>query len=434
MRSFTRLEPLSTGDLIDRAVRLYRRNFTPLVSIAAVPTVIGYIVSLMFWNGYTGLLTGVSGSRGLSMSSITMLLLGALGYPVWFYTLLVTISGLSRVVGDHLMLDEPISVRRCFGAAKQRLGAITLMALLFVVMLFAAYIVLSIVLFILMMGIGLLVGVVAAVRLPQWIITTLLVITVIVGVALALVVICVILSRVVFLPAIVMIEGQSAGNAVGRSINLGKGNWFRVGAIVLFTYFVSLSLLAALAMPVGIILYQSNLLNADAITSPTVSILYTSLNQLSTLLCLPIWIVSFTLLYFDSRVRKEAYDLDLIAREINPGFFWQPPVAPPPLGYPPPSQTGWVRTPVQTSPLGLAGYTSPQSRVESRSSEVGLPAAESLSAEFRNEPNVLNSSSGLNETEEPRVRRCAVCDAHLVPGASFCMNCGTLTTPQTSRE
>jgi len=434
MRSFTRLEPLSTGDLIDRAVRLYRRNFTPLVSIAAVPTVIGYIVSLMFWNGYTGLLTGVSGSRGLSMSSITMLLLGALGYPVWFYTLLVTISGLSRVVGDHLMLDEPISVRRCFGAAKQRLGAITLMALLFVVMLFAAYIVLSIVLFILMMGIGLLVGVVAAVRLPQWIITTLLVITVIVGVALALVVICVILSRVVFLPAIVMIEGQSAGNAVGRSINLGKGNWFRVGAIVLFTYFVSLSLLAALAMPVGIILYQSNLLNADAITSPTVSILYTSLNQLSTLLCLPIWIVSFTLLYFDSRVRKEAYDLDLIAREINPGFFWQPPVAPPPLGSPRPSQTDWVRTPVQTSPLGLAGYTSPQSRVESRSSEVGLPAAESLSAEFRNEPNVLNSSSGLNETEEPRVRRCAVCDAHLVPGASFCMNCGTLTTPQTSRE
>lgn len=434
MRSFTRLEPLSTGDLIDRAVRLYRRNFTPLVSIAAVPTVIGYIVSLMFWNGYTGLLTGVSGSRGLSMSSITMLLLGALGYPVWFYTLLVTISGLSRVVGDHLMLDEPISVRRCFGAAKQRLGAITLMALLFVVMLFAAYIVLSIVLFILMMGIGLLVGVVAAVRLPQWIITTLLVITVIVGVALALVVICVILSRVVFLPAIVMIEGQSAGNAVGRSINLGKGNWHRVGAIVLFTYFVSLSLLAALAMPVGIILYQSNLLNADAITSPTVSILYTSLNQLSTLLCLPIWIVSFTLLYFDSRVRKEAYDLDLIAREINPGFFWQPPVAPPPLGSPRPSQTDSVRTPVQTSPLGLAGYTSPQSRVESRSSEVGLPAAESLSAEFRNEPNVLNSSSGLNETEEPRVRRCAVCDAHLVPGASFCMNCGTLTTPQTSRE
>jgi len=438
MCSFTTLEPLSTGDLIDRAVRLYRRNFTPLVSIAAVPTVIGYVVSLMFWNGYAGLLTGVSGSRSLSISSITMLLLGALGYPVWFYTLLVTISGLSRVVGDHLMLDEPISVRRCFDAARQRLGAITLMAFLFVVMLFAAYFVLSIVMIVLMMGIGLFVGVVAAVKLPQWIITTLLVITLIAGVALTLLTICVILSRVVFLPAIVMIEGQSAGNAVGRSISLGKGNWYRVGAIVVFTYFVSLSLLSALAMPLGIFLYQSNLLSAEAITSPTVSILYTSLSQLSTLLCLPIWIVSFTLLYFDSRVRKEAYDLDLIAREINPGFNWQPPVTPPPLGYPLPSQTGRGRTPVQTSPLGLAGYTGPQTRVQDSPPDVVLADTDNLPTEFQNEPNIPNVSSGSDEpgsfADAPHIRQCGVCGAQLVAGASFCMNCGTLSTTQTERE
>jgi hypothetical protein len=431
MSTFAILEPLSTGDVIDRAVRLYRRNFTPLLGIAAVPTVIGYIVSLMFWNGYAGLLTGVSGSRGLSVSAIWMLMLGVLGYPIWFYTLLVTISGLSRVVGDHLMLDEPITLRRCFGAAKQRLGAITLMALLFVVMLFAAYIVLSIVLFVLMMAIGLFAGLVAAVRLPPWMTTTALVITVIVGVALTLFVILVILSRVVFLPAIVMIEGQSAGNAVGRAISLGKGNWYRVGAIGLFTYFVSLSLLAALALPVGIILYQSNLLNIDAITSPTVSILYTSLNQLSTLLCLPIWIVSFTLLYFDSRVRKEAYDLDLIAREINPGFYWRPPAVPPPLGYPKSSQSGWGRAPVQTSPLGLAGYAGPHQHREDKSSEVTLADTERKPDEFRSEPQVLSASSGPQESapaaDEPRARFCAACGSFLVPGASFCMNCGNLT-------
>jgi hypothetical protein len=430
MPGFTLLEPLSTGDLIDRAVRLYRRNFTPLVSIAAVPTVIGYVVSLMFWNGYTGLLTGVSTSRGFSVSAIWMLLLGVLGYPLWFYTLLVTISGLSRVVGDHLMLNEPISLRRCFGAAKQRLGAITLMALLFVVMLFAAYIVLSIVLFVLMMVIGLTIGVVAAVKLPQWVTTTALVITVIVGVAIALIVICVILSRVVFLPAIVMIEGQPAGSALGRSISLGKGNWYRVGAIVLFTYFVSLSLLAALAVPVGIILYQSNLLSLDAFTGPTVSIVYQSLNQLSTLLCLPIWVVSFTLLYFDSRVRKEAYDLDLIARDINPGFQWQPQVTPPTLRYPGSSQTGFGRAPVQTSPLGLAGFSVQRAEVESKSSEVIPKDAGGPPEELPSEPGV-NSSSYLNEratsADAPSVRSCGVCGASLVPGASFCMNCGTLT-------
>src|SRR4030095_5715141 len=137
----------------------------------------------------------------------------------------------------------------------------------------------------------------------------------------------------------------------------------------LFTYFVSLSLLAALAMPIGILLYQSNLLSADAITSPTVSILYTSLNQLSTLLCLPIWIVSFTLLYFDSRVRKEAYDLDLIAREINPGFYWQPTIQTSAFGYQMPRQFGSEREYVQTSPLGLAGYRPPPGRAETEQPE-----------------------------------------------------------------
>jgi zinc-ribbon domain len=156
------------------------------------------------------------------------------------------------------------------------------------------------------------------------------------------------------------------------------------------------------------------------------------LNQLSTLLCLPIWIVSFTLLYFDSRVRKEAYDLDLIAREINPGFYWQQPVPPLPPGYTTPPQTGWVRSPVLTSPLGLSGYAGPQARVENRPSEVGHTDAEEVpSEEFKTEPNVFGTPSTLNETgipvEEPRVRSCAVCGAHLVPGASFCMNCGSLT-------
>src|SRR4030095_2161617 len=109
MASFTILEPISTGDVIDRAVRLYRRNFTPLVAITAVPTLIGYVVSVMFWSGYSSLLMSTTTSRGVPASAVWMLALGGLGYPVWAYVLLLTVSGLSRVVGDHLMLSEPIT-------------------------------------------------------------------------------------------------------------------------------------------------------------------------------------------------------------------------------------------------------------------------------------------------------------------------------------
>src|SRR6185436_16629309 len=165
MASFTILEPMSTGDVIDRAVRLYRRNFTPLVAITAVPTLIGYVVTLMFWYGYTSLLTGASSSGGMPITAIWMMALGGLGYPIWMFVLLVTVCGLSRVVGDHLMLGTPITFRGCFAAVRRRLGAITLMGLLLIVFGVFAYFVVVILIIVIALGVTLVVGVVAAAQL-----------------------------------------------------------------------------------------------------------------------------------------------------------------------------------------------------------------------------------------------------------------------------
>ena len=63
---FTILEPMSTGDVIDRAVRLYRRNFTPLIAIAAVPTLIGYAVGMMFYYGYANAVLNAAQPGGAS--------------------------------------------------------------------------------------------------------------------------------------------------------------------------------------------------------------------------------------------------------------------------------------------------------------------------------------------------------------------------------
>ncbi len=442
MASFTILEPMSTGDVIDRAVRLYRRNFTPLLQITAVPTLIGWIVSVMFWYGYTSVLTSASGSRGLPASALVMLILGVLGYPVWMFAMLLTVSGLCRVVGDHLMLGEPITFRGCFAAVKRRLGAITLMGLLSVALLFAAYLVITIVVFVLFLLVALIVGVIAAARLPQWVATVTLTVTVIVAVAASLLLILVVVARVVFLPQVVMIEGESAGNALGRAIRLGKGNWYRVAAIAVFTYFISFSLLSALIFPVLFGLYLSGLLNTEFFVGSTWNILYTSFGQISNLLSLPIWIVSFTLLYFDSRVRKEAYDVDLLAREINPGFYWQPPAQQPGVqtsafGYQMPAQPG--RAYVQTSPLGLAGYRPPPPLVET-----ALPAG--ASEPTRTEPQDLRekfeqAAKNLSEREYAETDRrvaspgagetasatCKACGALLMTGARFCMTCGSAT-------
>ncbi len=228
-----------------------------------------------------------------------------------------------------------------------------------------------------------------------------------------------------------MIEGQSAGNAVGRAIRLGKGNWYRVGAIALFTYFVSASLLAAFTLPVLTAFYLSGVLSAEFFLGPTWSVLYTSFGQISSLLSFPILIVSFTLLYFDSRVRKEAYDLDLIAREINPGFIWQPTVQPSAFGYQMPAQFDPARAYVQTSPLGLAGYRPPQQRTEPASPEA-VPRTESevLRDKFQHAAenlSVRDVREIVRDSNGQTTAMCKECGASLLQGASFCMNCGSFT-------
>jgi hypothetical protein len=429
MATFTILEPMSTGDVIDRAVRLYRRNFTPLVAIVAVPTFIGYVVSLMVLYGYTSLLTGVSGSHAMPVTGIWMLVLGLVGYPVWMFAMLVTVAGLCRVVGDHLMLNEPITFRRCFVAAKRRLGAITLMGFLLVAILIVVNIALVIVFFILMMAVGLIIGAIAASGLPPWVGTVMLVVTVVVAVAGILFVVLIALARLIFLPQIVMIEGESAGNALGRAIRLGKGNWYRIAGIVAFTYFVTLSLFTALTFPVLAGLYLAGFLTPEFFVSPGWTIVYTSFRDISGLLSLPIWIVSFTLLYFDSRVRQEAYDVDLLAREINPGFYWQPTVQPSAFGYQMPMQPG-QRTYVQTSPLGLAGYRFSQApKVPQAPQTPQAPQAqtesEQLREKFERAAESLSGGEGASSSHDVSSATCKSCGVALVAGARFCVNCGS---------
>src|SRR5690349_19859951 len=81
LMKFTILEPMSTGDVIDRTVRLYRRNFTPLIAIVAVPTLIGYAVSLMFWYGYSNVVMNTANRGAMQADAVIMMLLGMGGYP-----------------------------------------------------------------------------------------------------------------------------------------------------------------------------------------------------------------------------------------------------------------------------------------------------------------------------------------------------------------
>jgi hypothetical protein len=415
MATFTILEPMSTGDVIDRSVRLYRRNFAPLVAIVAIPTLVGYLSSMMFWYGYTSLLSAAAGTSRVGTESILLLVLGGLGYPVYLFLLLATVAGVSRAVGDHLMMGETITLRKSLSAAWKRRGNILLLGLLLLAILIGLYIVFSIVVVGLVLFVSVIAGLMSATQLPQWATITLVVILTLAVLAAGIFLFCQIVARVVFLPQVVMIEGESAGSALGRAVQLGKGNWYRVGAILLFTYFVTFSMLSALTLPVLAGLYVAGYSTSEFFLSPGWTIVYSSFRDISSLLSLPIWIVSFTMLYFDSRVRKEAYDLELLAREVAPDFYWQPTVQTP-FGYTTPTSFTQGRAYVQTSPLGLAGYGREVTPVP------GEPGLTEGVGEHGTTP------AGPDES----VKSCGHCGAELQSGARFCMVCGTTIEPVVS--
>ena len=438
---FTILEPMSTGDVIDRAVRLYRRNFGSLIAIVSVPTLIGYVISLMFWYGYSNVVLNAGDPGRVPADAMLMMLLGTAGFPVSALALLLTVCGMARVVGDNLMMDEPITFRRCFAAVRGRVGQIIVLGLLMMALLFAVYMVLVFVLFVLAMAVVLVGGVIMSMHLPQWLIVLLMVIVVLLAIAAALFALSFVLARIVFMPQILMIEGETVGSALGRSIKLGKGNWHRVLAILLFTYFIQLSLWGALSIIAAVALYFAGFLRDISMTSPLLNIVNTSFNDVSRMLSLPIWIVSFTLLYFDSRVRKEAYDIELLAQEVTPGYVWHAPPVPAPgfAGYYPPREY------VQTSPLGLGGYyptpapPTPPPAQPAPPVAVGPPVApgDPLRTRFEEAARSINqgpSGDAASEATQPPATLapgswCAACGNHLEPGSRFCNRCGAPQPP-----
>src|SRR6185295_15435751 len=110
------------------------------------------------------------------------------------------------------------------------------------------YVAILFVMFGLILFIGLIGGLIASMHLPQWAIIFLVVLASLMAIAAALFALSFILARIVFMPQVLMIEGESPGSALGRAFKLGKGNWYRVLAIILFTYFITFSLLGALSI------------------------------------------------------------------------------------------------------------------------------------------------------------------------------------------
>jgi hypothetical protein len=307
------LAPLGAGDLIDRAVRLYRRHFMTLIRIAAPPVVISAIGSVLWSLGFGKLWTT---SSEVSLALYFVLTLVGAAFIVGGNLLnVIVIGGATRNLVTHLLWNEAVSARATYRAVRERfwglLGATILVGLL---VMFAA----TVSLYAWFFGLGIVVFMTGllVMAVPYWIPSLMGIVASAFVTYGALWFFFLMVGRFVYVPQVMLVEGKGVFAAISRSATLARGNVRRLMAMTLFSTFATYAALMLLVIPLGWYGYVNGVNPSPwsgASWPAWYSIGYHVLWQSSSILLAPVWMLGLSLLYVDERVRHEGYDVELMA-------------------------------------------------------------------------------------------------------------------------
>jgi len=252
------LRPLSTGEILDVSFGLYRQRFGPLVKVAlltaAVPTLIGIYVTTA---------GGQFANMGLSLANLflkTVLDLLALGATIFIVS--ESYLGHDLSAGDALRRSVPF------------LGRLIVLSIL----------------------LGLVIGV---------------------GLLLFFIPGCIFLAGLVAsIPALVLENHQSALEAMGRGWGLSRG--FRRKQFAIVATVLILQLIPAMAAAFFLPEFSSPAAAYDLEGVGTSASIILGIAGILQVLISPFVYCTITVAYYDLRVRKEGFDLEILAARLQP--------------------------------------------------------------------------------------------------------------------
>ena len=252
-----KLRPMDVGDLLDETFALYRQNFSLFAGIAAVFIIPETII--------TAIVTGVFTASGPAAGSVLLFIFGLLlGYL--FQEL--TTAALALAISARY-LDRAITV----GEAYASVGVSTFVTLIVALIIEGVLVV---------VGFFLLV-------IP--------------GIYLAV--------SFVFVAQTVVLERTGAWQGLQRSRELVRGSWWRVFFIWLLVS-VLVGILTAIVQ--GVFHAIVALAGASGVTTSVISSIASGATSI---FLLPVQLGALTLLYYDLRIRKEGFDIELAAMSLE---------------------------------------------------------------------------------------------------------------------
>ncbi len=314
------LRPLSLGEVLDRTFTLYRNHFWLFVGIMALPQLIIVILSVLL----QGLMTPVfavpapSGAPPAPAQMARILggfFFGALLGGVVYYIVYAMALGATTFAVSDVYLGRPATVRSAYRNMRGRFWSLLGLIFLILLVLFFAYLVL-------VMG-GVIMGILLGIVLRP---------LAVVGVFLGFLagVVCAVMLGMSFgvaIPAL-LLEKLTIFQALTRSMRLTKGNLGRVFLTFLLMGVITYAIIAVFQGPFLAAMFMTK--------SGQLSLWLRSLSVISGgaggVLSGPLLMIGLSLLYYDVRVRKEAFDLQVMMAALGP--------AAPPAGATSPSDAG----------------------------------------------------------------------------------------------
>jgi hypothetical protein len=256
------LRPLSLSELLDRTFQIYRNNFLLFAGIAAV----AYLPMFIIRSGLVLVpkLGGMSASVAIGIGALLLIVLYLVGVAAAQSGTIIAVSAVH--------LSQPITIGEAYSRVREMLGRIVLLTI--------------------GLGIGIAIG---------------FVFLIVPGIVL-------LLMWALAVPVAVL-EDASLGEATSRSRALTAGHRGRVFVIYLVFFMLSGMVGAALGSPLAAVLILKR--NSMAQTLPIVQVISVLMSYLSQILVTPLMTIAFSLMYYDERVRKEAFDIELMMKGLE---------------------------------------------------------------------------------------------------------------------
>ena len=305
---------MNVGDILDQAFTFYRKSFLTLIGIVAVVSVPVAIVQILGGLLAGSRLTAILASGGSAAASVppsqtpTLLLGSALLGIAYLLGLAGSIlqSGALAVVVSERFLGRSVNLRQAYARTLGRWRALLAMALVLALVYGLLFGVLVIP-FLLLLGMGIFepslasgpvanaaLGAVFCLFCGFW--------------PVLLVVYLALQIRWLFAPQAIVVENCGGLDGLRRSWRLVRGSFWRVlGINLVLTVLVSLiSATPAFAIQMAVSLLPSFLLE---------TVINNAVGTVINIVALPLQFAVLTLLYYDLRMRKEGFDLELLARQ-----------------------------------------------------------------------------------------------------------------------